>query len=340
MDERLCDMKKNMAFLLTLIALLSSTLACGQTTESTPETTPTIGPTPTALPLQASGLESITVRTLCLEVDQSFPEITDPELVEIAPKISETTQRVLAGLGMEVVEDNCDATLAITMTGEAIGASYQNIGFCYEGADVQGEIRLSIINHAPLSMPISGSFEPRSIIREDFCAKEPFLAPFSLVWPAALLEGLAQFWGLDVLASAMWDEEWDVGQAAIQLMGKFGSAEETAFALIQILESDKSSFVRSDAARALGQIGREVEEVIPALLRALEDEEEFVREAAARALGDIGPTAIDAVPALIQTMRKPDYFVRKNCAEALKAITGQDFGEDTKAWERWWEEQQ
>lgn len=333
-------MKKSLVLLLTLIALVGPIMACGQAAKPSPVSTPTTGPTPTPLPLQAPGLEGVTVRTLCLEVEQSFPEITDPEYEELTPHISETTQLILSGLGLQVVEGACDAILAITMIGKAIGATYLKAGFCYEGAEVNGEIHLTLSGRPPLSVPISGSFKPRSMIPSEHCSKEPFTAPFSLAWPNALLRGLAQLWGPRVFIAAMWDDERGVGSAAIELLGRIGPVEEAVPALIQVLESHKSSFVREDAVFALGQIGPDVAEIIPALAEALEDKSSLVRAAAAEALGQLGPRAVEAVPALIQTLRNPGFSGRKASAEALSAITGQDFGEDARTWQAWWDEQQ
>jgi len=347
------------------------------------------------------------VQTLCLEVDQSFPEVTNPELEEITPKVRETTQRVLAALGLQFVEGSCDATLAITITGKAIGETYLNAGFCYEGAEVNGEIHLTIPGRTPLTVPISSRTEPPSMIREDMCAKEPYLAPFSLTWLHALFNGLAELWGPDVFIATMWDDDWKVSSAAIELMGRMEPVEGAVPALIQILESDEFIIVRQKAAvalggmgkqegvvaslirvledededagvrmgaaialmqigedatdsipvliqvlldeddavlsplaaQALGQIGPDKPEVLSALIQALEEEWSFVRKDAAETLGQLGPRATEAIPSLINALGDEERLVRDATAEALRAITGQDFGEDAKAWQDWWEGQ-
>jgi hypothetical protein len=329
-------MKRTLVFFSTLIITVCSILACGQGSKPSPNPTYTPGPTPTPLPLQASGLEGVTVRSVCLEVEQSFPEVTDPEYAELTPHIEETTEQVLIGLGLEVVEDDCDAEMSIYMKGKPSGKTYLGAGFCFQGAEVNGEIRLALSDRVPLTIPMSGIYESPKMIVSDWCAEEPYMAPFPILWPTALLEGLAQLWGPHIFVSAIWDQDDLVSIDAIELLAGIGPVEGTTPSLIQILETHESTRVRRDAALILGRLGQEV---VPALVKALNDESSTVREAAVEALGMIGPDAAEAVPALIQTLRK-SKSARETSARALRLITGQSFGEDAKAWERWWEEQQ
>ncbi|TET84797.1 MAG: HEAT repeat domain-containing protein [Anaerolineales bacterium] len=315
-------MKRGAVLLLILMVLAGGILACGKESTSSPTPTPTMGTTPTPLPLQASGWGGVTVQTICLEVEQSFPEMP-PELKDVAtPKISETTQRILGELGLQFVDDSCDATMVITMTGQAIAEEYQGIGRCYEGAQVNGEILLTASGRTPLTLSISSSHPPPSMVSYEQCNKELFEAPFSLVWPQALLDGLTQLWGPQVPIAAMWDEEWIVSTAALSLLGSIEPVEGIAPALIQILESDEWYMVRANAARALGGMGAE-EGVIPALIQVLEDEHEddSVRGVAAVALMQIGPEAAEAVPVLIQVLTdENDFWLSPLAAQALAQI--------------------
>ena len=68
-----------------------------------------------------------------------------------------------------------------------------------------------------------------------------------------------------------------------------------------------------------------------ALLGALDSRSEGVRWAAMRCLGEIGST--DAVEALLAALQRPTD--RQATCWALARITGQDFGEDAKAWLAW-----
>jgi hypothetical protein len=52
----------------------------------------------------------------------------------------------------------------------------------------------------------------------------------------------------------------------------------------------------------------------------------------------MGPAAIDATPVLIEYIKGSFYAGRAR--ETLKAITGQDFGDDGRAWQVWWEQKE
>jgi HEAT repeat protein len=56
-------------------------------------------------------------------------------------------------------------------------------------------------------------------------------------------------------------------------------------------------------------------------------------------LAKIGPEEKEVIPALIQALDDESIHVRTSAVRALKAITGQDFGEDPARWQQWWEEQ-
>jgi len=108
-------------------------------------------------------------------------------------------------------------------------------------------------------------------------------------------------------------------------------------ALLQALKADDEE-VRTSPCLALGQIGDP--RAVPVLLAGLGedqpgDSEPDLRETAARALG--GCHDARAVAPLLLCLREP--ALRKTAAEALTAITGQDFGSDAGAWEKWWKEQ-
>jgi WD40 repeat protein len=86
---------------------------------------------------------------------------------------------------------------------------------------------------------------------------------------------------------------------------------------------------RSAAGDALARIG---EPAVGPLIAALKDERADLRHLAAWALGKIGDTR--AVEPLIPVLSS-HYHDRAAAREALKAITGQDFGEDVDRWREW-----
>jgi HEAT repeat protein len=324
-------MKKIALLFLASIALAGSILACGtsstpapapthtpspaptHTSTPTPTATPLPTPTPTPLPLQAPDWEGVTLHTLCLEVEQSYPEIED----KTPERIAEATQRVLSGLGLLVVAQGtpCDATLTVALTGEPLGAEYSSgEKYCYSGASIGGEMTLALPERAPLALPIAGEQPPPMVISS--CPEEPAYAPFAKAWSQALLGGLAQLWGPQVFVQAVTDESVRVGEAAAGALAELGpQAVDAVPALLQALMNEEEDSGRRQAASdALAAIGSEA---VPALVQAMTEGDERVRNAAARALKDIGPQAVDAIPALIQALGDQDDDVGLAAASAL-----------------------
>lgn len=266
-----------------------------------PMHTPTPAVTPPPLSVQAPGWEEVTVHTLCLEVEQSYPEIVGKEPEPIA----ETAQRILARIGVQVVAEgaSCDAILTVTLSGRALGANYLPGGYCYSGAEVEGQMDLTVPGREPFTQPISADYAPQYSISG--CPRAAG-APFLLVWPEALVDGLGHLWGPHSLIQALEDEEL---------------------------------VVRRSAALALGKMGPAAVDAVPVLIRALGDESWKMRWDAANALGAIGPGAVEAVPALIRALGDEEVYVRMAAAHALRDITGEDFW-DAAGWQEWWEEQE
>jgi HEAT repeat protein len=103
--------------------------------------------------------------------------------------------------------------------------------------------------------------------------------------------------------------------------------------IIKDLQND-SWQIRWDAAAALGET-KDPRGIGP-LSTALKDENSYVRMTAARSLGMIDdPRVIDP---LIQALRDESLGVQKNALLSLKERTGQDFGKDADAWQKWWEQ--
>ena len=109
---------------------------------------------------------------------------------------------------------------------------------------------------------------------------------------------------------------------------------------------------RALAAISLGEIGAGARGAIPFLLGILDDNSHLVSakyvkdlgyqittpgKEAAFALSKIGNTKA-AVESLITALTHTNKIVRMNASEALKEITGQDFGDDSLKWQRWWEQ--
>jgi len=99
------------------------------------------------------------------------------------------------------------------------------------------------------------------------------------------------------------------------------------------LTGDASAVVRATAADHVGDLqlaGQTTE-----LARSLRDDtSSSVRRASATALGQFPMAA--AVPALIEGLYDDMPDVRGAAGRALEATTGETFGTDRAAWQRWW----
>jgi hypothetical protein len=100
-------------------------------------------------------------------------------------------------------------------------------------------------------------------------------------------------------------------------------------ATVEELISDLVDFrTRSAAKSALLDVGQPA---VPPLIEALDSRHASVRWAAVTILGEL--RAHDAIPRLIQAL--DDRDVHSAAVEALRHITGEDFGDDGDAWQRW-----
>ncbi len=86
---------------------------------------------------------------------------------------------------------------------------------------------------------------------------------------------------------------------------------------------------------------RNFEKLSEKLVKTLiKDNSNLVRKEAAYALGNMTSKKFDRrkpVAALIEVVNDPDESVAKAALDSLKFITIQDFGKDTKAWQRWYQ---
>lgn len=103
--------------------------------------------------------------------------------------------------------------------------------------------------------------------------------------------------------------------------------------IIKDLQSD-SWQIRWDAAAALGET-KDPRGIDP-LSVALKDENSYVRMTAARSLGMIDDPRV--IQPLIEALRDESHGVQKNALLSLKERTGQDFGKNPKAWQKWWDQ--
>jgi len=103
-----------------------------------------------------------------------------------------------------------------------------------------------------------------------------------------------------------------------------------------ITAHDRVWFVREKAAMALGMLGdpRGSEK----LVSLLGDEFADNRDAAIIALGRLKEPG--AVKPMLPLLKDKYPRIRTHAAEALHQITGENFGENYRAWKRWWKAHQ
>jgi hypothetical protein len=307
---------------------------------ATSQPTPTPTPFPEKGPPTIRGWEEGKVESVCLKAELSFPQI----IGKIPEPIDETTRKILTRLGLQVVANGspCEATLTLTLSGEAFKAYYVPGGTCYTGGKVDGQIQLTSDGQPPLNFPITANKPVPESIWVDWCQarRQPVDYPFKDLWFEPLTDDLSRIWGPQVLVYVLdedVDQHWQTSVS--RRLSMIGPENEIVFALIYALE-DEDENLREGAVRQIGEFAPRAEEAIPFVTMALDDEDWEVRMCAAEALGKFGLKAKDTLPALIQTLNDSDSNVGYVAHEALKQITGEDFGYDTSAWQRWWEKQQ
>jgi hypothetical protein len=267
---------------------------------------------PTALPLQIQGVSPSVVETLCLQIDISYPQLTEPPSLAI----EDTAIILLETSGISVPEagEDCEATLSLNLTGQAESDQYTSSQWtgtreCWTGVSLTGEASLATETETLATFPVTAIKEPATATMTCHTIEE---APWYFAWPHALLETLYTLWGPDILLPVVQvkesylrtaDDTWSI-EAATALLAQAEPTEQIVQALILLLDSDQF-LDRMHAAEALGAIGAEPG-VVPALIEALDDSMQSVRD---------------------------------QVLQALITATGQNFGMDQSQWQAWWDNQ-
>jgi hypothetical protein len=173
------------------------TLTPQPTNTPRPTNTPTL--TPTVLPILGAGWQAAEVRSVCLSIDQEYPEFVSKGDEPIADEMV----RLLDLLGILVVDDaeRCDAALTISLTGYAVQDTYSFPGEnkkCYSGSRYQGEMRLIGTQMADAIVNISSYYNTPKIIST--CYEMPYKnVDWRISWTQALIDGVGQLWSKDGL---------------------------------------------------------------------------------------------------------------------------------------------
>jgi hypothetical protein len=321
----------------TAVALINATTAqVDLSATSTPAPTaqsPTIESPSTSG--QDSGWNPLPITTLCLEIDQSYPQIAG----EFSQPIREAAEAILAEMDVAVMEagGDCESTLEYSLTGEALWVQWENTPECYNGAEVSGVARLAgdITSGDRFPLAVEGK-EPIPSMNFS-CTEQPADAPWERAWTGALLDGLAAVWGPQVLITAL--DMPDLTNNRAEAVADTALKLETSQMLEvmgHMLELE-NPWIRERSIQMLGRAGSEA---VPVLIQALDDESGAVRSEAAEKLRNLHSDAIEAVPALILRLDDDVENVRSDALMALRWITEEyDLGEDAAEWQAWWEEQ-
>jgi len=209
-----------------------------------------------------------------------------------------------------------DATLSIEAKAKPLGHAYAGIGYCYAGAEIEGNILLRTKDRSFRRQFSAEITPPESITKCQH--KSPNDAPFDEAFEegfyGGLMKVLAGLKGIDPLISALKDNEWGVRKGAADALGEIGDPRAVE-PLISVLV-DKHPDVREAAAYALGEI-KDSRAVEP-LISALKDKDSDVCSAAAYALGEIKDSR--AVEPLISALKDKDSDVCSAAASALGEI--------------------
>jgi len=144
-------------------------------------------------------------------------------------------------------------------------------------------------------------------------------------------------WGGDPIYLEMYrdyvdDEVPNVRAAATRALGNHGGPEHVELILPNL--DDPNELVRLEAAQALQRLHNPI--AIPALIRHLDpdvEEDTDVRADCADALGQYAQAEV--LQALISALDDRSLSVNHHALKSLRTLTGEDFGLNRAAWQRW-----
>lgn len=144
-------------------------------------------------------------------------------------------------------------------------------------------------------------------------------------------------WGGDDVYLRMYEDYADdqvpnVRAAATRALGNHGTPEHVALIVPNL--SHDNVLVRLEAAQALQRLHNPI--AIAALLERLDpaiEEDDDVRADCANALGQYATSEV--MQSLIAAIDDRSLSVNHNALASLRTLTGEDFGLDRAAWQRW-----
>jgi hypothetical protein len=128
------------------------------------------------------------------------------------------------------------------------------------------------------------------------------------------------------------DPDPTVRAVAVRALARHGAPDDAPL-VAQQLEHDNAQ-VRWEAAKGLQRLHNPA--VVPALLARVRDRDEGVevRRAAAHALGQYPQDRV--FQALVAALDARELSLNRTAEQSLVTLTGQDWGDDSRAWLRWY----
>jgi hypothetical protein len=114
-------------------------------------------------------------------------------------------------LGIQAVplDEPCQAELTVMLVFQAVATEVADESVLYTGALSHGQLTLNSEERERLVFPVSSiALLPVDPSASGWRPENPAAAPYELVWREAVLSGLTQIWGIDVLSLSLGEEDW------------------------------------------------------------------------------------------------------------------------------------
>jgi hypothetical protein len=291
-------------------------------------------PASEAPPLEVPEWGKVTVKTVCLEIRQSYPQIEE----RFSLPLLKPAEKILEDIGIQVASESvpCDAELTFDVTARAVGETYMAGIFRYTGAEIEGRVRISAAGRTPVIRTFRHSLAPPVQIScpgRDCDARDKRQAPFRRAFYRPLVDLLIELWGAEAFVAQVRSGALeDLPMRSLGFVpGLFSlpwpqgipPRDDAIPVLSWTLVNSPDATVRTAAAIGLGGLGPEASQAIPDLVNALRnDADSGVRITAARQLRHLGLEASEVASHLNEVLRNDaDGSVRSAAAEQL-AHTG------------------
>ena len=312
----------------------------------------------TCLTPQVAGQERAdikNIKTLCLEVNEIYPDINENFSLPLEGKI----KQFLSGMGMTIlpVGETCDANLEVLFKGTATKLEFTSgvgqLMDCYAQADYMIEMTLTLIETGGNYRSESNDSFTSRLVYGDSCIQDAKKAPFDQAWQKGLLESLSGLWpSSKVYMNALETEDRrfhipalrfyfsnkPVLEAIPSLMRLLKSAEEEkpqgGFSLGPAIQGGVRvgkyvvnpqsnwdvQWIQMNGAGAFNEFGPEDVGAVPYFCKYLLNSSKIERAISAEVLGHIGPNAAVAVPDLCKFLQDSEPYLRAKGAVALGRI--------------------